>query len=178
MSLPPQIKKKKSERSRISTNPTQTDSITLKAIREEYHNPDLIAWLVGKANETWILVDDVECLALMDSGAQISTITIELVKQLGLNIHQLDRILKFETTGGGDIPYMGYVGTILKIPETRAFDEDIILLVIENSEYAQWVHIQLGALHIDKILNLVKEKEILQLNKKWRQSKIASLLMG
>ena len=57
-----------------------------------------------------------ECLALIDCGAQISTITIELVKQLGLKIHQLDRILKFETTGGGDIPYMGHVETNLKIP--------------------------------------------------------------
>ena len=106
-------KSKKSKRAGISTNSTQTDSMTLKAIREEYHNPDLIAWLVGKANDTCILVDDVECLALIDSGAQISTITTELIKQLGLKIHQLDRILKFETTGG-DIPYMGYVETSWK----------------------------------------------------------------
>ena len=52
----------KSKRAGISTNATQTDSITLKVIREEYHNPDPIAWLVGKANETCILVDDMECL--------------------------------------------------------------------------------------------------------------------
>ena len=50
-----------------------------------------------------------ECLALVDSGAQLSTINIEFVKQLGLEIHQLDRILKIEATGGGDIPYMIYV---------------------------------------------------------------------
>ena len=55
-------------------------------------------------NEACILIDDVECLALVDLGAQISTITIEFIKQLGLKIHQLDRILKFETTGRGDIP--------------------------------------------------------------------------
>ena len=48
-----------------------------------------------------------ECLALIDSGAQISTITTEFIKQLGLKIHQLDRILKFEATGGSDIPYTG-----------------------------------------------------------------------
>ena len=32
---------------------------------------------------------------------------------------------------------MGYVETNLKIPEIKAFDEDILMLVIENSEYAQ-----------------------------------------
>ena len=74
--------------------------------------------------------DDVECL---DSGTQISTITIEFVKQLGLKIHQLDRILQFETTGGGNIPYMGYVKVNLKIPEIKAFNEDVLMLVKDSA---------------------------------------------
>ena len=41
------------------------------------------------------------------------------------------------------------------------------MLVIQNSKYAQGVPIQLGTLHIDKVLNLVNEKEISQLNTKW-----------
>ena len=59
-----------------------------------------MACLIGKANETKYLVDDVKCLALVDLGEQLSTITIMFVKQLGLAIHQLDRILKFEATEG------------------------------------------------------------------------------
>ena len=98
MSLPP--KSKKSNGARSTADPTETDPITLKPMRKQYHNPDPIVCLVGKVNEARILIDDVECLALIDSGAQISTITIEFVKQLGLQIHQLDRILKFEITGG------------------------------------------------------------------------------
>ena len=73
------------------------------------------------------MIDDVECSALIDSGGLISSITIEFVKQLELQIHQLDRILKFETTGGGDIPYMGYVEVNLKIPKIKAFNEDLCL---------------------------------------------------
>ena len=34
--------------------------------------------------------DDVEYLALVDLGAQLSTITITFVEQLGLEIHHLD----------------------------------------------------------------------------------------
>ena len=52
-------------------------------------------------------------------------------------MHQVDKILKFETTDGGDIPYMGYVELNLKIPEIKAFDEEVLMLVIKNSEYAQ-----------------------------------------
>ena len=56
----------------------------------QYHNPYSIGHLVGKVNEVCILIDDVECLVLIDSEAQISTITIEFVKQVGLKIHQIE----------------------------------------------------------------------------------------
>ena len=174
--LPPKSKKAKGAGS--SADPTQTDPITLKVMRKQYHNLDPIACLVGKVNKACILIDEVECLALIDSGAQISTFTIEFVKQLGLKIHQLDRILKFETTGGGDIPYMGYVEVNLQIPKIKAFNEDLLMLVTKYSAYAQWVPIQLGTLHIDKILDLISEKEITELGTKWKWSKIASLLTG
>ena len=59
-----------------------------------------MAYLVGMANETKILVNDVECLGLVDSEIQLSTINIEFVKQLWLEIHQLDRILKIAAMGG------------------------------------------------------------------------------
>ena len=65
----------------------QTNPIILKAVKECYHNPEPLAHLIGKINEAYILVDDVECLALVDSGAQLFTFTIEFVKHLGLKIH-------------------------------------------------------------------------------------------
>ena len=102
-------KPRKPKRAENSTDPAQTHPITLKSVKECYQNPDLVAHLIGEVNETKILVDGVECLALVDLGDQLSTITITFVKQLGLDIHQLDRILKLEATGGWDIPYMGYV---------------------------------------------------------------------
>ena len=76
-----------------------------------------------------------------------------------MKIHQLDRILKFETTGRGDIPYMGYVEVNLKIPEIRAFNEDMVMLIIKDSVYAQQFPIQLGTVHMDKILDLISEKK-------------------
>ena len=57
-------------------------------------------------------------------------------------------ILKFKATVGGDIPYMGYVEVNLKIPEIKAFNENVLMLVKEDITYAQHVPIQLGTLHI------------------------------
>ena len=39
--------------------------------------------------------------------------------------------------GAGDIPYMGYVEVNLKIPEIKAFNEDVLMPVTEDSTYAQ-----------------------------------------
>ena len=63
---------------------------------------------------------------------------------------------------------MGYVEVNLKIPETKAFDEDMLMLVIEDSAYVQQVSIQLGTLHIDRALDLIRDKEITQLRTKWK----------
>ena len=71
-------------------------------------------------------------------------------------------------TGGGDSPYTGCVQVNLKIPEIKAFNEDVLMFVIEESTSAQWVPIQLWTLHIDKVLDLISEKEITQLSTKWK----------
>ena len=76
-------KVKETKRAGSSTDPAQTNPFILKAVKECYHNPYPIACLIGKVDEAHILVDDVECLALVDLGAQLSTITVEFVKQLG-----------------------------------------------------------------------------------------------
>ena len=73
---------------------------------------------------------------------------------------------------------MGYVKVNLKIPEIKAFNEGVLMLVIEDSTYAQHVPIQLGMLHIDRALDLLSDKETTKLNTKRKQSKLASLLAG
>ena len=67
------------KRAEGSKDPAQTNPIISKAVKEHYYNPDTIAHLIGKVNEAHILVDDWEYLALVDSGAQLFTITIELL---------------------------------------------------------------------------------------------------
>ena len=125
-----------------------------------YLNPDPLVRLIGRANESEILVvDDTKCLALIDSGPHLSTITIIFAQQLGLEIHHLKKILKLEATGAGDIPYIGCVEANLKILEIKEFNKDVLMLVIEDSPYAQRIPIQLGTLHINKALDLASKTE-------------------
>ena len=50
----------------------------------KYHKPDPIVRLIGDTNDTNIIADGVSCKGLVDSGAQISTMTRSFTKTFGL----------------------------------------------------------------------------------------------
>ena len=67
-------------------------------------NPNLVVQLVGRTNEAPVVVDGCEVTALVDSGAQVSTISVKFCEELDLEIHPLGRLLELEGTGGAAHP--------------------------------------------------------------------------
>ena len=49
-----------------------------------YHDPDPIIRLIRKANEAKVLIDDISITALIDTWAQVSSISTELCEKIGL----------------------------------------------------------------------------------------------
>ena len=111
-----------------------------------YHNPEPLFRLIGEPIESAVFVDGEKVTALIDSVAQISSITISLARTLKLEIQNLETILDLEATGGLQVLHLGYVEMLLKIPEARAFDRDVLMLVVLDSPYCQRVPIALGTL--------------------------------
>ena len=99
-------------------------------------------------------------MALIDSGVQLSSITISLAKTLKLEIKSLKTILDLKGTTGLSIPYLGYVEMLLRIPEVKAFDRDILMLVLPDSSYCNRVTIALGTVHIDMLIKLATQEEL------------------
>ena len=135
-----------------------------------YHNPDLLFRLIGEVNESIVLVEGQEARALLDSGSQLSAISLEWVKKLKLRPQQLQSILKIDDSGGLEVPYLGYVQAHLRIPEIKAFDLEALLLTVPDSAHMQNTPITLGTLHIDMAIKLASEKELENLNKQWKRS--------
>ena len=54
-----------------------------------YHNQDPLFGLVGEANESTIMVEGQEARPFLDSGSQLSAISLEWVKKLKLRPQQL-----------------------------------------------------------------------------------------
>ena len=111
---------------------------------------------------------------MVDTGAQISTITITMAKLLGLPIYTLKEALRIEGTGGGIVPYYGIVEVRMKIPSLPTYDDYELMLVIDDSRYGKHVPVQLGTLQIDKVLDLIDPSEMKNAEMAWRRADVVS----
>ena len=109
---------------------------------------------------------------------QVTTITVDLVNKLKLPIYGLQTLLNFQGMGGGKIPYHGYTGVTMEIPEIKGFKEDVLMMVIDDDEYGKRVPIQLGTLHIDQIITQATPEEFASLGKAWDRACISSYIGG
>ena len=74
------------------------------------------------------------------------------------------------------MPYLGYVEAYLKIPEIKAFDLDVLMLIVPDSAHTQYTPITLGTLQIDMAIKLATKNELKSLNKQWKRSLVATKL--
>ena len=120
---------------------------------------DPLLELIWPANEATVLIEGQQFLALIDSEAQLSTMSESLVHALKLPIHQLNTLIEAEVLGGGITPYTGYVEARLAIPGIRQMDKDSLFMVTNDSPYTQRVPIQLGTLHIREAIQMATDEE-------------------
>ena len=62
--------------------PVSSIDMKISQVAEKYHNPDPLLRLTGPANEATISIEGQEFKALIDSGAQLLTISESLVTAL------------------------------------------------------------------------------------------------
>ena len=70
-------------------------------------SPNADIELMGRVNEADIFVRDIWVMALIDTGAQVTTINQEVCEQHRYNIHPMKQMLHLQGMGGFSIPYLG-----------------------------------------------------------------------
>ena len=134
----------------------------------KYYNPDPLYQLIGQTNETELEIDGHKITGLIDLGANISSISKSFVQQLGLPFRQLESLLEIEGSGGIDVPYLGYTEVNLRVPGVKALDEDILVVIQNDSMYSAKVPVALGTLHIDMVVNQATPDELANLGQEWQ----------
>jgi len=94
-------------------------------------------------------LDGTPCLALIDTGSQITTVSQQFYEEFlsNLTMHSIDDILKVEGAGGQDIPLLGYVEADIAFPEQTSGVKDpipTIILVVPNTSFNKDVPVVIG----------------------------------
>ena len=144
----------------------------------KYHNPDPLCQLIGPKNEVEVVVNDEWVIALVDSGAQISVVSMTFVKCHNLPIWQLQKLLDFEGFGGVDIPYISYTQIQLQIPGIKDYDKDILVFIQKDSHYSEQVPVVLGTLYIKDVIQLATREELVKLGDAWEMGTLGSFMLA
>ena len=141
-------------------------------------NPDPIAHLMGCSNEAPVLIDRQETITLIDSGAQVSSVSSQFCEELALEIQSLGQLLELEQTGGSAIPCLGFMEVNLKIPGIQHYNEDVLLLVLPTMTYSKTVPVMVGSKIIDRALSLITKGELKKATMMWRQTRFGAVMSG
>ena len=115
---------------------------------------------MGCANEVPVVMDGCKVTALVDLEAQVSNISAQLCKELCLKIQPLGQLLELEGRGGAAIPYLRFVKVNLQILGIRGYNEDVLLLAIPTTAYAEGVLAMVGSKIIDRALSCMTVGEL------------------
>ena len=142
-------------------------------------NLDPIAHLVGWSNEAPVIVDGQKVTTLIDSGAQVFSVSSGLCECMTLMVHPLGRLLELEGKGGSTIPYLGYVEVSLQIPSIKGYNEDVLLLVIPSMTYSEKVPVMVGSKIIDRAMRMMTKKgELVSATVTWKQAHFGVVMSG
>ena len=114
-----------------------------------------------------MVVEGQQTTALIDLGAQVSSISAKFCKDLTLQIKPLGQLFELEETGGAAIPYLGFVEVNLQILGIRNYNEDVLLLVIPTMTYSEEVLVMVSSKIIDKALSLMTMGELAKATTSW-----------
>ena len=142
--------------------------------REQYHNPDPLARLVGRRNEGTVNINGIPVTALLDTGAEISTVSAKWCMDNGLQIFPLQAALDLRGAGNHLITHHGVVDVTLTAPHVPSYRENTMLLAIDHCPYHDFVPITVGTMSLENIAKHQKEGQ--PLSEAWKLASTAMQL--
>ena len=151
--------------------------------RAPYLNPDAFCRFIGPKNLGKALIDDELVSCLLDNGAQLNFIMPAYAQERGMDIMSLDYlaeetggcILLIRGLGGISVEPVGFVMMNIKVPGVHGYDEDQIIIVMDDPGMMEWPVI-LGTPTLYRVMEVIKESEISKLAVPWASSRVSWLM--
>ena len=144
-------------------------------------NPDPFQHWYRVKNVAKVKINGEGCMALLDNGMQINTITPNYVKSHSLEMGPITDIIGIRVTCMGlwnayTWP-LGYVIVWVQVNGVQSYNEDqITLVVLDVSNFAERIPIIVATTTRGCIINVMKEREKDALTTPWVNARVAHLL--
>ena len=141
-------------------------------------NSDPIVQLVGCANKVPVVMDGHEVTALVDLGD--TSIKHKCTTVWGPRPWNptIGSVVGIRGNGGAAIPYLRFVEVNLQIPGIRGYNEDVLLLAIPTTAYAEGVPVMVGLKIIDRALSCMTAGELAHATVTWWQAHFGAVMSG
>ena len=133
-------------------------------------------WL-SSANLGTAVIDGVETTCLIDNGARVNLVTLEFVRERGLDVGSIQDLsrhngcIPLSGLGGKITEPLGYVMFRVQIPHVPSYDEDqVALVVVEDSNFLKRCQVVLGTPTINQAVRAMKESEMEDAPEAWRSA--------
>ena len=151
------------------------------SLQTPFLNLDPFQCWYGIENVAKVKINGESCMALLDNGAQVNTITLRYVKEHSLQVGPITDLMgsKVACVGLGNAytRLLGYVVIRVQVDGVWGYDEDQIALIIPDfSNFATRVPIILGTPTIGRVVNVMREAEMDALAMPWGNARAAHLL--
>ena len=128
-----------------------------------------------------VRINGESCMALLDNGAQVNTITPRYIKEHSLPVGPITDLMGSKVTwvGLGNVYArpLGYIVIWVQVDRVQGYDEDqIALIILDFSNFAMRVPIILGTPTIGRVVNVMREAEMDALAMLWVNARVAHLL--
>ena len=120
---------------------------------------DYFSNIVGHSNVSEIQLNGQLFQALLDTGANVSTIShsayLEFISDIPLQpLNEFQ--LKIQGAGDHTLPYIGYISVDVSVPKLGTDSVGCLILVVPDTKYAESVPIILGTNILKPIMNNVE----------------------
>ena len=151
------------------------------SLQTPFLNPDPFQHWYGIENVAKVKINGESCMALLDNGAQVNTITPRYVREHSLQVGPITDLMGSKVAciglGNAYTRPLGYVVIWVQVDRVWGYDEDQIALIIQDySNFATRVPIILGTSTIGRVVNMMREAEMDSLATPWVNARAAHLL--
>ncbi|XP_045215212.2 uncharacterized protein LOC123565409 [Mercenaria mercenaria] len=121
--------------------------------------------LIGHANETSAVINNVETTCICDTGSMITTICEDFYENLEPELHFLKDFV-INLPDGNSLPYSGYIEATVKVPGLSDIDLPVPILIVPNTEYNLTVPVIVGT----NVLRYLRETPRDSLPEQWKSA--------